>query len=386
MKRVKLREISKVVAGQAAPKEFSEGGYPFIRAGHLEKLLGGMSLKELPKISEEVANKKRLKLLPKGSVIFAKSGMSATKNRVYITNEEAYLVSHLAAILPNNKISNKFLSRYLFWYNPSKLILDNAYPSIRLEDINNLKIPLPPLLIQKKIAVILDQADALRQLDKKLIQKYEELSQSLFLNMFGDLNHNKRHHIGRVEDLIEIVRDGPHVSPKYSDSGVPILSTRNIRPFELLLDEVKYVSKDMYLELTRRFKPQKGDVLLTKGGTTGYAKLVDWDWSFCIWVHLASLRVDQKKANPKYLESALNSFYGYQQSQRYTRGIANKDLGLKRMIKIEIPFPPLNLQNQFAERAQAIEIQKAIAQQSLQKSENLFNSLLQKAFKGELVT
>ncbi len=253
------------------------------------------------------------------------------------------------------------------------------------QQVAKFSINLPPLDQQKKIADILDAADAYRQKTKALIAKYDELIQSLFLDMFGDISCNIKFEIGVVGDLVTIVRDGPHVSPQYSESGIPILSTRNIRPFQLVMDEVKYVSEDMFQELTKKFKPKRGDLLLTKGGTTGFAKVVDWDWDFCIWVHLAALRINTIKAHPKYLEAALNSHFGYQQSQRYTRGIANKDLGLQRMIKIELPIPPLEIQNQFAERVQAIEEQKAQAQAGLEKAEELFNSLLQRAFKGELV-
>jgi type I restriction enzyme S subunit len=385
MQKVKLKDIALISAGQAAPKEFSNYGIPFIRAGHLEDLLSGISLNELPKITEEIAQKNRLKKLPKGSILFAKSGMSAKKNRIYISKEDSYFVSHLAAILPSDNFNTNFLARYLNWFNPTNLILDEAYPSIRLEDINNLEIPLPNLPTQQKISNILDKADELRQYNKQLIEKYEALTQSLFLDMFGDIDSNKKFPIGTIENFIEIVRDGPHISPKYSESGIPILSTRNIRPFLLINEEIKYVSIETYTEMTKRFKPQKGDVLLTKGGTTGFAKIVDWDWDFCIWVHLAALRV-KKDVSPKYIESALNSYYGYNQSQEHTRGIANKDLGLKRMIKIKIPIPSFDLQNQFAERVAVIETQKLQAQEALAKSEVLFQGLLQQAFNGELNT
>ena len=80
---IRLREVAKVTAGQAAPKKFSDEGVPFIRAGHLEELLSGSSLDSLPKVSDQVAEKNRLKLIPKGSILFAKSGMSATKNRLH---------------------------------------------------------------------------------------------------------------------------------------------------------------------------------------------------------------------------------------------------------------------------------------------------------------
>jgi Restriction endonuclease S subunits len=183
---IRLGDLSKVAAGQAAPKAFTDHGTPFVRAGHLESLVAGKGLRGIPKVDEEIAKSKRLRMLPTGSIIFAKSGMSATKNRVYITEDEIYFVSHLAAILPSENIDNSYLARYLSWYNPAQLILDEAYPSIRLEDINNLKIPLPPLETQKKIAAILDHADALILNDKKILAKYDQLAQSVFLDMFGD--------------------------------------------------------------------------------------------------------------------------------------------------------------------------------------------------------
>ena len=93
-----------------------------------------------------------------------------------------------------------------------------------------------------------------------------------------------------------------------------ILSTRNVRPGELVLEDVKYVSQDTFEELTRIFRPQKGDVLVTKGGTTGYAKAVDFDWAFCVWVHIAVLR-PISEIDPFYLEGAMNSDYCYKQSQ-----------------------------------------------------------------------
>lgn len=282
--------------------------------------------------------------------------------------------------------SKKADIKYLYYRMQKVKLHTNEHKRYWISKYSKIRIPLPPLEEQKKIAAILDAADAYRQKTKALIEKYDQLAQSIFLEMFGDIGNDVKHPIGSLADLIDIVRDGPHVSPKYSDSGVPILSTRNIRPFRLILEEVKYVSEEMYNDLTKRFKPQKGDVLLTKGGTTGFAKHVDWDWDFCIWVHLAALRVNCNRANPRFIEAALNSHYGYKQSQKYTRGIANKDLGLKRIIKIKIPIPSLLLQNQFAKRIELIETQKQNVQVAAIKTELLFNSLLQKAFKGELTS
>jgi type I restriction enzyme, S subunit len=312
---------------------------------------------------------------------------SATLGIYEWNQEDAWLNQHIFKVVFDKLDFDKGFFRHLMGQlleTMGRAVHGSTMKHITKKRFDNIQILYPSLEEQKQIATILDAADELRQKDKALISKYDELTQSLFLDIFGDLDGNIKYPIGKVGDLVTHVKDGPHVSPKYVENGFPIFSTRNIRPFELIEGDVKYVSADTYKDLTKRFKPRKGDVLLTKGGTTGYAKIVDWDWDFCIWVHLAAIRVDQDKASPKYLEAALNSHYCYQQSQQFTRGIANKDLGLTRMVKIKLPIPPIARQTQFAKRVQAIESQKAIAQEGFNKSEQLFSSLLQKAFKGEL--
>ena len=124
------------------------------------------------------------------------------------------------------------------------------------------------------------------------------------------------------------------------DEGVPFLSTRNVRPGSFDLSSLKYISHKDHEIFSKRIRPGKGDILYTKGGTTGLAKVNDLDFQFSVWVHLAVLRIDKERLLPRYVELALNSPHCYAQSQRYTQGISNFDLGLTRMVKITIPLPP----------------------------------------------
>lgn len=367
--------------------QYLESGIPIIQTKNITS--GFLDLENVRYLSEEDYKKYKEKYQPGiGNVLISNIGTIGRALEVKI--EYPFLIAWNLFLIKLKE--EKILPQYLFHYFEyllakryyDRLLTGGTVKFISKKIMGKIPIPLPPLAEQKRIAKILDQADQLRQLNQQVLEQYDALTQSLFLDMFGDIGKNKKFPICILGDLTEIVRDGPHVSPRYSETGIPILSTRNIRPYEVVLDQVKFVSKEMHADLTKRFKPKKGDVLLTKGGTTGFAKVVDWEWEFCIWVHLAAIRLNQEKANPKYIEAALNSFYCYQQSQRYTRGIANKDLGLKRMIKIELPLPPLTLQNKFAEKIKSIEAQKASAKTALANSEDLFNSLLQKAFKGEL--
>jgi type I restriction enzyme, S subunit len=96
-------------------------------------------------------------------------------------------------------------------------------------------------------------------------------------------------------DLCYQVSDGPHFSPQYvaAEHGVPFLSTRNVRPEGFDLGSVKYVSRADHEEFCKQIRPEKGDIIYTKGGTTGIAKVNDLDFEFSVWVHLAVLRIEK---------------------------------------------------------------------------------------------
>lgn len=143
--------------------------------------------------------------------------------------------------------------------------------------------------------------------------------------------------------------DGPHHSPRYLENGIPFLSARNIKTDRWSLGDVKYISHEDYAEFSRRVVPEIGDVLYTKGGTTGIARVVDLVSPFQIWVHVAVLKVRREKVAPGYLAFALNSPRSYEQAQLFTRGATNQDLGLGRMKGIVFALPPASEQDEIVE-------------------------------------
>lgn len=187
------------------------------------------------------------------------------------------------------------------------------------------------------------------------------------------------------------VSDGPHFSPNYVDkeNGVPIISARNIKYKNIDFDDVKYVSNEDCQEFIKRGKPEIGDVLLTKGGTTGIPTTVDTEREFCIWVHIALLKIIREYASPEYIRDVLASFILYRQSQEQTHGVGNQDLGLTRMIYMALPLPPLAeqkeivriLNNLLKNEQKAKELYKIIGNIDLMKK-----SILDRAFRGELST
>ncbi|MEQ1795334.1 MAG: restriction endonuclease subunit S [Nitrospira sp.] len=181
------------------------------------------------------------------------------------------------------------------------------------------------------------------------------------------------------------VKDGPHYSPKYSEIGIPFISGGNIRPEGIDFSTAKFISPELHRELSERCKPEYGDLLYTKGGTTGIARVNTERREFCVWVHVAVMKlVDSIKRF--YLQYALNSPHCYRQSQKYTHGVGNQDLGLTRMIWITVPLPPLQEQEQIVaeveRRLSVIDELEATVEANLTRAERLRQSILSQAFSG----
>lgn len=228
------------------------------------------------------------------------------------------------------------------------------------DEFKSMKVVLPDKAEQAAIAAFLDREtgkiDALVAEQEKLIELLKEKRQAIIshavtkgldpsvpmkdsgIEWLGEVPaHWDRVQLGR---LCRQVSDGPHFSPEYVDDGVMFLSARNIRVDGWSLDDAKYVSEGDYQEFCKRVVPEKGDILYTKGGTTGIARVVDLDERFQVWVHVAVLKIHAELVCPYFLAHSLNGTGCYEQSQLHTRGATNQDLGLTRMVKIWLALPP----------------------------------------------
>ena len=183
--------------------------------------------------------------------------------------------------------------------------------------------------------------------------------------------------------LVWSVKDGPHFSPKYSAEGIPFISGGNIRPEGIDFSSTKFISPKLHEEFSKRCKPEYGDLLYTKGGTTGVARVNTETREFNVWVHVAVLKL-MDSIEPFYLQHALNSLHCYRQAQKYTHGVGNQDLGLTRMVWITVPLP-----SSAEQRRIVAEIDRRLSficetevqiDANLQRAERLRQSVLQRAF------
>jgi type I restriction enzyme S subunit len=255
------------------------------------------------------------------------------------------------------------------------------------KQVARFKILVPPLDQQKKIAAILDAADAYRQKTKAVIEKYDELTQSLFLEMFGDpFTNRKGFPVVKLSELCEEIFLGLTSKVDYVDEGgFPLIRATDINKGVLSFDKVKHISKKQHGKLTSRRITKKGDVLISKSGSLGTCAIVHSDREFSTYESIFTVRTKTDLMSNIFLVYLVRN-EGFQVKLLGKQvGGTVAHLNLKMFRDFEFPIPPIAEQSRFTEKALRIENQKIQAQTSLVKAEDLFNSLLQRAFKGELV-
>ena len=232
------------------------------------------------------------------------------------------------------------------------------------------KIQYPTLKQQEKVVGILDKIEEVIAARNKQLNALDELIQARFVELFGEPSTNPRGWTETtVGDECFYIKDGPHKSlPDIGkeNGGHPFISVRNIVNGYIDFSTARYISDEDFAEAIKKCHPEKGDILYSKGGTTGIAKFIDIDEEFANWVHVAVLKFDKSKLNGIFFENMLNGAYCYEQSQRLTKGIANRDLVLSAMAQIKMYRPPIELQNQFAGFVNQVHKSKLVIKNLLQ--------------------
>jgi type I restriction enzyme, S subunit len=280
--------------------------------------------------------------------------------------------------------------RYLFYAlkraNLENLTITTSIPGVNRDSLYSKKIPLPPLEEQKRIAAILDKADDIRRKRKEAIALTDELLRSTFLDMFGDpVTNPKGWKIYNLSDVCKKITDGTHHSPPIVSKGIPYITAKHLKKhgLDFYLDPW-FIANEDHARIYSRCNPEKGDVLYIKdGATTGIAAINNYDFEFSMLSSLALLKVG-KTLTSEYLCDWLNSENVKEKHLTKLAGAAITRLTLKKIKDFHIPVPPLDIQKKYREFRQQITKLESALNTDKKNSEYLFNSLLQKAFRGEL--
>jgi type I restriction enzyme, S subunit len=293
---------------------------------------------------------------------------------------------------------SRLLPAYLGWWSRSpefaalcRQASEGTTNRVRLKEEKLLaaRILLPPLPEQRRIverlervAARLDEAHGLRRRSR---QEVAALVAAALGAAYGEAAASG---VGRLGDLCRRITDGCHRTPVYVPDGVPFLSVKDVSSGAIRFDEAKFITREQHADLVRRCRPEPGDVLLTKIGTTGLAKVIDVEREFSIFVSLALLKLDRRRLEPKFAEYMLNSPPLKARSKDGTRGVGNQNLVLKCIREFPMPAPSLAEQRRIVTdldrlHARVGEIE-ALQRTTAAEMEALLPSLLELTFRGEL--
>jgi type I restriction enzyme S subunit len=251
--------------------------------------------------------------------------------------------------------------------------------------VKRYKIPIPPLEEQRRIAAIFDKADAVRRKRQQVIALTEELLQSAFLEMFGDpVTNPKGWEVVELQQVCHRVTDGTHQPPEWATKGIPFLFVSNIINGEIDFNVSKYINDKSWASLTARCPIEVNDILYTTVGSYGNAALVRTEKRFCFQRHIAHIKPDPDKIHPQFLLGLMQSDGVKKQADRQVRGVAQKTLNLRELKKFQIAVPPRAYQEKYVAVREKIESCCNNQQNCFRTQNAFFNSLLQRAFKGEL--
>ncbi len=377
----KLSEVAEIIMGQSP-----DGNSYNINGIGLPLLNGAADYKG------KVFNPKKFtsspsKIAIKGDILL---GIRATIGNLSISDKDYCIGRGLAAIrIDETKINREFLIHFLS-EQISKLINEASGSTIKgivKEDLFEMQISLPPLTTQKRIADILDAADALRQKDQELLKKYDELAQAIFIDMFGDIMTNhKNFPIERFGNVCEELFLGLTSKVDYVKSdGYPLIRATDINKGVLSFKNVKYISESQHKKLTSRRITKRGDVLISKSGTLGTCAIVNSDREFSTYESIFTVRPNKDKLNNIFLISLVRnpSFQEELVGGKVGAGVSHLNLNMLR--EFEFPLPPIEIQNEYEKIYLSLKKQKDIEEENLGNSSKLFYGLIQKAFNGELV-
>ncbi|MBA3923906.1 MAG: restriction endonuclease subunit S, partial [Nostocaceae cyanobacterium] len=259
---------------------------------------------------------------------------------------------------------------------------------VSLKVLRNMLIPYPPLEEQRRIAAILDQANAVRRKRQEVIALTEELLRSTFLEMFGDPATNpKEWEIMRMSKVVSQTQYGTAEKANSEKNGIPVLRMNNITyTGEIKLDDLKWCPIPAADEA--KFTVQRGDLLFNRTNSPELVgKTAVWrsDEKYAFAGYLVRVRFEAGRALSEYVSAYLNSSYAKKYLfERAKPSINMSNFSASEFLKISLPLPPFALQERFVVVADATRSSIRRFEGMFKDANELFNSLLQRAFRGEL--
>ena len=404
--------LHKLVDGTHRTPKYTTSGVPFISVRNISN--GQLSLKNTKFITEEEHRELWSRCNPqRGDILLSKVGTTGIPAKVDTDREFSLFVS-VALLKFNNELLNiDFLMYSILAPDFQKQCKEHTRgvgnKNWVIVDITNTMMPLPPLAEQKRIVAKIEELlpyidryekawNRLEDLNKrfpadmqksilqmaiqgKLVEQRPE--EGTAEELYQQIQEEKKQLIKagkikkgkslpeitedeipfdipeswkwvRIGSLLQKLVDGTHRTPKYTTSGVPFVSVRNMSNGQLSLKDTKFISEEEHRELWSRCNPQRGDILLSKVGTTGVPAKVDTDEEFSLFVSVALLKFNNKLLDIDFLIYSILAPNFQKQCKDHTRGVGNKNWVIVDIANTTLPLPPLAEQKRIVAKLEEI--------------------------------
>ncbi|CEE00683.1 restriction modification system DNA specificity subunit [Caldibacillus thermoamylovorans] len=376
-----------------------EGYIPLLRATNIQN--GELTYENVLYVAPSLV-KDEQKLRKYDILIAASSGSKEVVGKPGQVKEESNYTfgAFCKLIRPNTNINPDYL-RHFFntkYYSQtiSQSINGANINNLRNEHIDNLMIPVPSIDIQRKIAILLNKAQNLIKYRKAQIEALDQLTQSVFLEMFGDPSTNpKRWKKVNLEEIAikekGAIKSGPFGSQllisEYVKNGIPVLGIDNVEKNKFVWAKPKAISEQKYKEL-KAFRVYSGDVLISRTGTVGRTCVVPDDFKEgIIGPNLLKVTLDKNLMLPEVLSIMFNYLpHVINQIKWMSPGATVPVFNTKNLKKVKVLVPDKKVQVEFVKKIKEVEELKSKFILGLTDLEKNYNSLMQRAFKGELFT
>lgn len=382
----RLDKCCQIVSGatpSTSVREYWDGDIPWVTPKDLSELTTATISDTPRKLTAAGLAASSASLLPPGSVLFssrAPIGHVAINTVAMATNQG------FKSFVPNPE---RIHAPYLYWWlQANRTYLQGlgngaTFKEVSKAVVSRIEIPVPPISEQRRIAAILDQADHLRAKRRAALARLDGLTQSIFVDMFGDPAMNpKRLPVEAFGANVRSIRYGTGSPPPYVADGVPFIRATNVKAGTVASKDLKFISP-LDAQRISKCRLSSGNLVVVRSGVnTGDCAIIPKEYDGACAAF--DLIVDLAYEDAVYYNFLINSPFGKAQIARLSRRAAQPHLNAEQLKSLEYIAPPSDQRAEFCRRISGIERLALLFSNSLSTLDHLFGSLQQRAFRGEL--
>lgn len=385
LRQRRLAEVSEVSAGNPAPQgltDFTPEGAPFVRMQDVGRAHWTRSLNStVDRVATDAVARHRLRLFPKGTLLIPKSGASVNLNHRALLGIDAYVVSHLAAIVPDDRlIDPEYLYFWSLTYDPRHQAQTTSLPSLPTSLIKDAQLPVRPLPEQRRIVDLLARAEGIVRLRREAQQKAAELIPAIFIDMFGDPATNPRGwplrqfgDVGRLDRGksrhrprdAAVLYGGPY---PFIQTGDVANSGGRVRSYTTTYSEVGLAQSRLW---------SAGTLCITIAANIAKTGVLEFGACFpdsvVGFVPGDLVRVGFVQAWLGFLQPTLEA---------NAPQAAQKNINLEILRALPIPVPPIALQDAFVDRCERVVSVGRQQSDASARASQTFEALLHRVFTG----